>query len=99
MSKTDVLKMLKDELLSNVDQDTLKKLGKVNSKEETLSILEEASIELSDDMLSAISGGTEVELDPLDSAEDAAFGGIEANWCPLHSYCPSYDPPSSHRRR
>ena len=98
MSKTDALKMMKDELLSKVDQDTLKKLGKVKSKEETLSILEEASIELSDDMLSAISGGLDEEIDPLDFAGDAAFGGVEANWCPLHSYCPEFSG-AHHRRR
>ena len=71
MSKMDAIKMLKDEIASKVDADTLKKLEKATSKKEALSILEGISVSLSDDMLDAVSGG----------AGDDSFGGVNAGWC------------------
>jgi hypothetical protein len=82
MSKADTLKMLKDELSSKLDADTLKKFENASSKEEALSILEGASFELSDDMLDAVSGGVGFIVD-----ENASFCAANASWLNPHNCC------------
>lgn len=57
MDKTGIINMLKSELEGKLDQDTINRLNEAKSSKEALSILEEASIELSDDVLSAVAGG------------------------------------------
>lgn len=57
MDRQQVFDMLKDEMAGKLDADTIGKLQNSKSSKEALSILEGASITLSDDMLSAISGG------------------------------------------
>ena len=61
MDKKELLKMLKEEIENKVDGETLKKLEKAGSKEEALSILSAASIELDDEKLAAISAGQNLE--------------------------------------
>ena len=78
MDKNDVIKMLNDELSSKLDEATIAKLKNVKSKKEALSILEGASVNLSDDMLAAVSGGA--EDDELQSwCIDKDCDGL---WCP-----------------
>ena len=77
MNKNELYQMFKDEVGSKIDAETMKKLECAKTKKEALSILESVSVELSDDMLAAISGGAD---------ED----GI---WCWTHCFghdCPSY---------
>ncbi len=76
MSNSDTLKMFKDEISRKVDADTLKKLENAASKKEALAILEEASVELSDDMLAAVAGGDD-GID-IDDGSDGDGGG---NFC------------------
>ena len=59
MDNNNVLKMLKDELKSKVDEATFDRLKSAKSSEEALSILEGVSVKLDDDMLAAVTGGSE----------------------------------------
>ena len=61
MDKKEIFKMLKEEIESKVDAETLKKLEKAGTKEEALSILSDASVELDEEKLSAIAGGEGLE--------------------------------------
>ena len=61
MDNKELLKMLKDEITSKVDAETLKKLESAGSKEEALSILSEASVEIDDEKLAAVSAGEGIE--------------------------------------
>ena len=75
--------MLKDEIEKKVDPETLKKLGKAGSKEEALSILSDASIDIDDEKLAAVSGGE-------GSVEDFLQNGVDWH-CPTACnwhYCP-----------
>ena len=60
MDRNEIMKMLKNEVESKVDSATLEKLKTAKSKDEALSILQGASVELDDEMLSAVAGGDEV---------------------------------------
>ena len=60
MDKKDAFNMLKDEIENKIDADTLKKLGKAGSKEEALSILSAASIELDDEKLGYVYRNSEL---------------------------------------
>jgi hypothetical protein len=91
MSKADTLKMLKDELNSKLDADTLKKLENASSKEETLSILEGASFELSDDMLDAVSGGAGFIVDGKGNFCAANASWLSSQQCPDHCMDDGYD--------
>ena len=57
MDRTEIINMLKSELEGKLDKDTINKLNEAKTSHEALSILEDASIELSDDVLSAVAGG------------------------------------------
>ncbi len=84
MKKEELFNMLKQEIESKVDSETLKKLGAAGSKEETLSILSKSSVELDEDVLSAIAGGDSPASDLLEN-------GLEWNCptaCDWH-FCPS----------
>ena len=83
MDKKEAFKMLKDEIEKKVDPETLKKLGKAGSKEEALSILSDASIDIDDEKLAAVSGGE-------GSVEDLLQNGVDWH-CPTACnwhYCP-----------
>lgn len=54
-----VLNKLKDEVLAKADDETLAKLKNVKSPREALSVLEGVSIDLDDEMLAAVSGGSD----------------------------------------
>ena len=57
MEKSELLKMFKAEITDKVDAETLEKLKNSKTKKEALSILEGLSINLDDEMLSAVAGG------------------------------------------
>ena len=90
MDKNDVLKMLKAEMKSKVDAGTLDRLKAAKSPDEALSILEGASVSLSDDMLAAVSGGAGEtrELEGLEGLENLENVG----WCnhTCKKVCPDY---------
>ena len=54
MADKDVLRMLHDEIMKKVDENTAKRLKDARTKEEGLAILEEASIKLDDDLLAVL---------------------------------------------
>lgn len=81
MAKTDALNMLREELSKKLDDSTVKKLANAKSKKEALSILEDASIELDDDAMSAISAGSDMdEIADLERSE----------WCTEDGPCVRY---------
>ena len=83
MDKKEAFNMLKDEIENKVDPETLKKLGKADSKEEALSILSEASVDIDDEKLAAVSGGD-------GSVDDLLQKGLEWH-CPTACnwhFCP-----------
>ena len=80
MDKKDIIKMLKTEVESKADEATLAKLKEAKSPKEALSILEEASIELNEDSLAAIAGGSGDE-------DDVNGLGIDINWCKMLFDC------------
>ena len=83
MADKEVMKMLRDELASKVDGETLKKLKGAKTKEEGLAILEAASIELDDEVLALIPGG-----DGLQSITGWCHGfGCSKHLCPKDYYC------------
>lgn len=57
MDRTEIMNMFKTELEGKLDQDTINRLKEAKSSKEALSILEDASIELNDEQLAAVSGG------------------------------------------
>ena len=89
MADKEVLKMLHDELMKKVDEDTINKLKGAKTKEEGLAILEDASISLDDELLASVPGGDE------ESITDEMLGYCVWHWCsdncPSHFFCPSND--------
>ena len=59
MEKNEVIKMLNEELGRKVDAATIDKLKNAKTQKEALDILRGVSVNLSEDALSAISGGEE----------------------------------------
>lgn len=57
MDNNQVLEMLKEEIESKVDAETLERLKMAKTEKEALSILEEASVELNEEQLAAVAGG------------------------------------------
>ena len=57
--KKEIAKMLHEELSKKVDSETMGKLKNAKSSSEALSILEDASISLDENVLAAVSGGDE----------------------------------------
>ena len=80
MDNKEVIKMLNDEISKKIDADTLDKLKNARTKKEALSLLEGASVVLSDEVLSVVSGGDD---------DDGGF-----SWCPEKNcdglLCPGY---------
>ena len=73
MEKDQILKMLEEQVQAKADNETFEKLRNAKSPEEALPILENLSIKLDDEMLSAVSGGEDEELG-------------DGPWCSF--YCP-----------
>jgi hypothetical protein len=67
MDRNEILKMLKEEIASKVDVETLKKLETAGSKDEALSILSEASVEIDEEKLAIVSGGENLEGELLEN--------------------------------
>ena len=59
MANHEILKMLHEELVKKADSKTIERIKGAKSKDEALSILEEASIDHDDELLAAVSGGTD----------------------------------------
>ena len=89
MADKEVIKMLHDELMKKVDEKTVNKLKGARTKEEALSILEEASVSLDDEMLALVPGGD------TEGITDEKVGFCVWYWCsencPSHFFCPSND--------
>ena len=87
MADKDVLRMLHDEIMKKVDENTAKRLKDARTKEEGLAILEEASIKLDDDLLASVPGGDTSQL------EDMMVGYCVWHWCSdncrQHFFCPA----------
>ena len=79
MEKSELLKMLKAEITDKVDAATIEKLKASKSKKEALSILEGLSIDLNDEMLSAVAGGEDVDGQLENWCLDKDCDGL---WCP-----------------
>ncbi|MBO4889354.1 MAG: hypothetical protein J5574_00060 [Lachnospiraceae bacterium] len=79
MEKSELLKMLKAEITDKVDAATIEKLKASKSKKEALSILEGLSIDLNDEMLSAVAGGEDVDERLQKWCIDKDCDGL---WCP-----------------
>ncbi|MBO4889756.1 MAG: hypothetical protein J5574_02080 [Lachnospiraceae bacterium] len=75
MDKNQILKMLQDQVHAKADPETIEKLRNVKSPKDALPILENLSIDLDDEMLSAVSGGGNGELG-------------DSSWCSI--YCPDH---------
>lgn len=82
MDKKQVFDMLKDEISGKLDADARGKLQNAKSPKDALSILEGASIELDDEILSAVAAG---ELDEGEIGEDWCFNKQCGDLCP--DYC------------
>ncbi len=67
MDRNEILKMLKEEIASKVDAETLKRLETAGSKDEALSILSEASVEIDEEKLAIVSGGENLEGELLEN--------------------------------
>ena len=76
MDKKQVFEMLKNEISGKQDEDTKSKLNNAKSSKEALAILEGVSIELDDEMLSAVSAGSD------DENENG-----ELQWCATKIVC------------
>ena len=61
MDQNKALEMLKDEISAKLDEDTIGRLKNAKSSKDALAILEGASIELDDELLSAVAAGTDEE--------------------------------------
>ena len=57
MDNKEILKMLKEEVERKADAETIEKLKNAGSANEAISILKSASVELDEDMLTAVAGG------------------------------------------
>ena len=78
MNKNDVIRMLNNEISGKIDEATIAKLKNAKSKKEALGMLEELSIELNDEMLAAVSGGSEED----DLQSWCIDKGCDGLWCP-----------------
>ena len=76
MDKKQVFEMLKNEISGKLDEDTKSKLNNAKSSKEALAILEGVSIELDDEMLSAVAAGTD---------EEDEAGNLQ--WCKTKIVC------------
>ncbi len=79
MDKNDALKMFKEEIMSKLDPGTIEALKNAKSKKEALSLLEDVSIKLDDDMLAAVAGGAEDDEEVGDWCLDDQCDGL---FCP-----------------
>ena len=79
MEKKELLEMFKAEITDKVDAETLEKLKNSKTKKEALSILEGLSINLDDEMLSAVAGGDGVDEGLQKWCIDKDCDGL---WCP-----------------
>ena len=82
MDKKQAFEMLKNEISGKLDEDTKSRLKNAKSSKEALSILESASIELDDDMLSAVAAGSDDEIDEV----HLYFDRVCRDLCPRHCY-------------
>ena len=76
MDKEQAFEMLKNEISGKLDEDTKNRLKNAKSSQEALAILEETSIQLDDEMLSAVSAGSD------DENENG-----ELQWCATKIVC------------
>ena len=79
MNKKELLNMFKAEIKDKVDAETMEKLKASKTKKEALSILEGLSIDLNDEVLSAVAGGDDVDENLQAWCLDKDCDGL---WCP-----------------
>lgn len=80
MDNKKTIDMLKDEVMAKADPETISKLKNVKSPKEALARLEGLSIDIDDEMLSAVSGGE--GLDDINAWCE--------KFCPDYTYCRGY---------
>ena len=79
MDRKELLNMLKVEINDKVDAKTMEKLKASKTKKEALSILEGASVNINDEMLSAVAGGEDIDENLQRWCIDKDCDGL---WCP-----------------